>query len=157
MEAYSHPILWLGFTKWGRKNGCHFTFLNGLSWKEKKMFWLHFIELCSRWTNGQEVLTGSDSGVSQFNAKPLPEPMMTQFTDMLFMCIAIFQRGCKVLWWTPSASVILNIIRGVYSFWNSIGLFILHDKQISIRSSDNDNTSFWPPGSLHTLGADGHI
>ena len=27
----------------------------------------------------------------------------------------------------------------------------------SIRSSDNDSTSFWPPGSLHTLGADGHI
>ena len=27
----------------------------------------------------------------------------------------------------------------------------------SIRSSDNDSTGFWPPGSLHTLGADGHI
>ena len=26
-----------------------------------------------------------------------------------------------------------------------------------IRSSDNDNTGLWPPGSLHTLGADGHI
>ena len=26
-----------------------------------------------------------------------------------------------------------------------------------IRSSDNDSTSLWPPGSLHTLGADGHI
>ena len=26
-----------------------------------------------------------------------------------------------------------------------------------IRSSDNDSTDFWPPGSLHTLGADGHI
>ena len=26
-----------------------------------------------------------------------------------------------------------------------------------IRSSDIDNTRFWPPGSLHTLGADGHI
>ena len=25
----------------------------------------------------------------------------------------------------------------------------------SIRSSDNDSTGFWPPGSLHTLGADG--
>ena len=22
---------------------------------------------------------------------------------------------------------------------------------------DNDSTGFWPPGSLHTLGADGHI
>ena len=26
-----------------------------------------------------------------------------------------------------------------------------------IRSSDNDSTGFWPPGSLHTLGADGHF
>ena len=26
-----------------------------------------------------------------------------------------------------------------------------------IRSSDNDRTGFWPPGSLHTLGADGQI
>ena len=29
--------------------------------------------------------------------------------------------------------------------------------KVSIRSSDNDSTGFWPPGSLHTLGADGHI
>ena len=27
----------------------------------------------------------------------------------------------------------------------------------TIRSSDNDSTGFWPRGSLHTLGADGHI
>ena len=26
-----------------------------------------------------------------------------------------------------------------------------------IWSSDNDSAGFWPPGSLHTLGADGHI
>ena len=26
-----------------------------------------------------------------------------------------------------------------------------------IRSNDNDSTGFWPPGLLHTLGADGHI
>ena len=26
-----------------------------------------------------------------------------------------------------------------------------------IRSNDNDSTGFWPPGSLHTLGADGQI
>ena len=33
-----------------------------------------------------------------------------------------------------------------------------HDRHgVSIRSSDNDSTGFWPPGSLHTLGADGHI
>ena len=28
---------------------------------------------------------------------------------------------------------------------------------IRIRSSDNDSTGLWPPGSLHTLGADGHV
>ena len=28
---------------------------------------------------------------------------------------------------------------------------------LSIRSSDNDSTGLWPPGSLHTLGAGGHI
>ena len=26
-----------------------------------------------------------------------------------------------------------------------------------IRSIDNDSTGLWPPGSLHTMGADGHI
>ena len=31
------------------------------------------------------------------------------------------------------------------------------DNGLLIRSSDNDNIGFWPPGSLHTLGADGHI
>ena len=28
---------------------------------------------------------------------------------------------------------------------------------VTIRSSDNDSTGFWPPGLLHTRGADGHI
>ena len=28
---------------------------------------------------------------------------------------------------------------------------------MSIRSVDNNSTGVWPPGSLHTLGADGHI
>ena len=35
--------------------------------------------------------------------------------------------------------------------------FVERVNQGSIRSSDNDSTGFWPPGSLHTLGADGHI
>ena len=26
-----------------------------------------------------------------------------------------------------------------------------------MRPNDNDSTGLWPPGSLHTLGADGHI
>ena len=29
--------------------------------------------------------------------------------------------------------------------------------QLETRSCDNDSTGFWPPGLLHTLGADGHI
>ena len=32
-----------------------------------------------------------------------------------------------------------------------------NDGLLSLQSSDNDSTGFWPPGSLHTLGADGHI
>ena len=35
--------------------------------------------------------------------------------------------------------------------------YMRKDPQYEIRSSDNDSTGFWPPGSLHTLGADGHI
>ena len=31
------------------------------------------------------------------------------------------------------------------------------DRRASRRSSDNDSTGFWPPGSLQTMGADGHI
>ena len=33
----------------------------------------------------------------------------------------------------------------------------LAQPRFSIRSSDNDSTGFWPPGSLHTMGAGGHI
>ena len=36
-------------------------------------------------------------------------------------------------------------------------LNVSEDNRDIIRSSDNDSTGFWPPGSLHTLGADGHI
>ena len=36
-------------------------------------------------------------------------------------------------------------------------LFFFHPITNWIRSSDNDSTGFWPPGSLHSLGADGHI
>ena len=34
---------------------------------------------------------------------------------------------------------------------------MIGSQTFGIRSSDNDSTGFWPPGSLHTLGADGHI
>ena len=43
---------------------------------------------------------------------------------------------------------------GAY-IWNFILSHIETD--CAIRSSDNDSTGLWPPGSLHTLGADGHI
>ena len=36
-------------------------------------------------------------------------------------------------------------------------LDLTDNKPALIWSSDNDSTGFWPPGSLHTLGADGHI
>ena len=35
--------------------------------------------------------------------------------------------------------------------------YLLLALKSSIRFSDNDSTGFWPPGLLHTLGADGHI
>ena len=39
------------------------------------------------------------------------------------------------------------------------GQYILRTPKLEqpIRSSDKDSTGFWPPGSLPTLGADGHI
>ena len=37
------------------------------------------------------------------------------------------------------------------------GTRLLQPKVRPIRSGDNDSTGFWPPGSLHTMGADGHI
>ena len=36
-------------------------------------------------------------------------------------------------------------------------IFVFGGSFLIIRSSDNDSTGFWPPGSLHTLGADGQI
>ena len=41
--------------------------------------------------------------------------------------------------------------RTLYKIWN------ISENKAPIRSSDNDSTGFWPPGSLHILGADGHI
>ena len=48
------------------------------------------------------------------------------------------------------------------SSWHADLYFMKHKNKyifyhLSIRSSDNDSTGFWPPGSLHTLGADGQI
>ena len=48
-----------------------------------------------------------------------------------------------------------SFVNGLY--WILPYSFICHEFIYTIRSSDNDSTSFWPPGSLHTLGADGHI
>ena len=33
----------------------------------------------------------------------------------------------------------------------------IYIKHTVIGSRDNDSTRYWPPGSLHTLGAGGHI
>ena len=49
----------------------------------------------------------------------------------------------------PHHAVALQRFRTFWC-WMSVSL-------LPIRSSDNDSTGFWPPGSLHTLGADGHI
>ena len=37
----------------------------------------------------------------------------------------------------------------------NVGMY--YEARVWIQSSDNDSAGFWPPGSLHTLGADGHI
>ena len=49
---------------------------------------------------------------------------------------------------------------GNASIWWCHHALVYHGRHLissSIRSSDNDSTGFWSPGSLHTLGADGHI
>ena len=33
-----------------------------------------------------------------------------------------------------------------------LALYLVMYNRITIRSSDNDSTGLWPPGSLHTLG-----
>ena len=44
---------------------------------------------------------------------------------------------------------------------SAFGLFCeryaLFNYELHTRSSDNDSSGFWTPGSLQTLGADGHI
>ena len=56
----------------------------------------------------------------------------------------------------PSGNKLLfqPISSGIYDV---LGLNELTMHNVTIRSSDNDSTGFWPPGSLHTLGTDGHI
>ena len=46
-----------------------------------------------------------------------------------------------------------NVIIDTLGVWHEMQ----HETRAWLRSSDNDSTGFWPPGSLHTLGADGHI
>ena len=53
-----------------------------------------------------------------------------------------------------------NIFKRIFLNENvtiSIQISLKFVPRSSIRSSDNDSTGFWPPGSLHMLGADGHI
>ena len=48
-----------------------------------------------------------------------------------------------------------------FSFANAVfqnqAIIWTDSDSLLIRSSDNDSTCFWPLGSMHTLGADGHI
>ena len=90
--------------------------------------------------------------------KPLSEPMMSillthicvirplwvnssppsqngyHFANDIFRCIFVNEKFCILI------KISLKFVSGC-----------------PIRSSDNDSTGLWPPGSLHTLGADGHI
>ena len=53
----------------------------------------------------------------------------------------------------------INIVDDFLLFSLNISRHINNIKwcDYSIRSTDNNSTGFWPTGSLHTLGADGHI
>ena len=78
-----------------------------------------------------------------------------------------FVRNFKGTLWNSTQ----NIIPIHWKVWFSYNIEILRALRVKssdtflkrpqviyqIRSSDNDSTGFWPPGSLHTLGADGHI
>ena len=47
-----------------------------------------------------------------------------------------------------------------YNYPTSLGIFFKYFDWailLTIRSSDNGSTCYWPPGLLHTLGAGGHI
>ena len=65
--------------------------------------------------------------------------------------------GIYCLWsdwhWLTRSNLILKSTFALFCAF----LVCLRDKSPPIRSSDNDSTGLWPPGSLHTLGADGHI
>ena len=49
------------------------------------------------------------------------------------------------LYTLPPATNLIHVLASLNTYY------------LLIRSSENDSTGFWPPGSLHTLGADGHI
>ena len=79
-------------------------------------------------------LTSGFSGLGKDNCKIRLETFKFQFG-------AIYIIGFGGMMRLPASS-----LDSMTSFANVI-----------IRSSDNDSSSFWPPGSLRTLGADGHI
>ena len=62
--------------------------------------------------------------------------------------------------WTKGHCFADDIVRSILVAENYHMLIKIVSKFVPnglIRSIDNDSTGFWPPGSLHTLGADGHI
>ena len=77
--------------------------------------------------------------------------------------ILIFSCNQAALWARLSVHLSVHMSRPSFGQWWLLCLNWYHISQgqmswnTSIRSSDNDSTRFWPPGSLHTLGADGHI
>ena len=69
--------------------------------------------------------------------------------DFLLMVAATRTACCQyraALWTHNTVPMHLGELRGIYC-----------EDLEKTRSCDNYSTGFWPPGSLHTLGADGHI
>ena len=69
--------------------------------------------------------------------------------------IIIHDKTCDM---PPSiSSTILHVRYIEHANSKSVQSFPIWRYVFAIRSSDIDSTGLWPPGSLHTLGTDGHI
>ena len=78
-----------------------------------------------------------------------------------YFCLVKYQCVVIVLYMIPLLLIDITYFKGKHL--EILGEYIevilaLHQWiESPIRASDNDSTSFWSPGLLHTLGADGHI
>ena len=111
------------------------------------------------------TIIGSDNGLSPGRRQAiiwnnagllLIEPLGTNFSEI---SIGIQTFSFKKMHlnissakWRPFC-LGLNVLKAI-TWISNYKPWILWDVK---RSSDNDSTGFWPPGSLHTLGADGHF